>query len=306
MNSVLGVLAALLLLVFFDRLFPATAARLALGLERGRSGLKRHTAVAGSFTMPYLEGGQGEPLVLIHGFGGDKDNFTRIARFLTPHYRVIIPDLPGFGEASRDLNADYSIAGQVENICAFLEQLGLRQVHLGGNSMGGFIAAQLAAMYPDRVASLWLLDAAGTRAAHNSDLLKLYLATGELPLLLCSVKDFRALMHFVTHKPPFMPNSIWRTLVKRAVGDYPLHKKIMAQVTASPLLETQYSAINAPALIVWGEEDQILHPSGAEALHLLLPNSRVWMMPGVGHMPLLEAPAKTAMDYIDFRSAPAD
>lgn len=306
MNILLGFLVCALLLVLFDRFMPTTATRLALGLERGRSGLKRHTAVAGGFTMPYLEGGQGEPLVLIHGFGGDKDNFSRMARFLTPHYRVIIPDLPGFGEAGRDPDASYSMADQVDNVCAFLDQLGLRQVHLGGNSMGGFIAAQLAATYPERVASLWLIDAAGTRAAHNSDLLKLYLATGELPLLLRSVKDFKTLMRFVTHRPPFMPYSIWRTLARRAVADYPLHKKIMAQLTASPLLDAQYSEIATPALIVWGEEDQILHPSGAEALHLLLPNSRVRMMPGVGHMPMLEAPAKTAMDYIDFRSAPAD
>ena len=75
--------------------------------------------------MPYLEGGQGEPLVLIHGFSADKDNFTRVARFLTPHYRVICPDLPGFGDATRDPSARHGIADQVTRLKAFLGALGI-------------------------------------------------------------------------------------------------------------------------------------------------------------------------------------
>ena len=66
--------------------------------RRARLVLKRLT-IAG-LDMPYLEGGRGEALVLVHGFGGDKDNFTRLAGFLTCKYRVIIPDLPGFGDVA--------------------------------------------------------------------------------------------------------------------------------------------------------------------------------------------------------------
>ncbi|WP_461521090.1 alpha/beta fold hydrolase [Porticoccus sp.] len=301
MNMLLGLLVAALLPVFFDRLFPETAARLGLALERRYSGLRRYSAIANGFAMPFLDGGKGEPLLLIHGFAGDKDNFCRIARFLTPHYRVIIPDLPGFGEASRDLNANYSMADQVANVCAFMDQLGLQQVHLGGNSMGGFIASQLAATYPDRVASLWLLDAAGTQAAHDSDMLQEYLVTDDVPLLVRSEQDFKTLLQAATYKTPFMPYSIKKTYARRAVTDYPLHTKIMAQLTASPLLEAQFSIISTPALIVWGQEDRMLSPDGAWALHTLLPKSQVRMMPGVGHMPMLETPRQVAMDYIHYR-----
>src|SRR5471030_1702940 len=139
---ILMVLATLaVLLIVFERLAPLTAARLGLALERRRSGLRlgdvQHQQQPG-LRMPYLEGGSGDTLVLVHGFAGDKDNFTRMARFLTPHYRVICPDLPGFGDASRDPGASYAIAAQVERLRAFLDVHAPGRIHLGGNSMGGY------------------------------------------------------------------------------------------------------------------------------------------------------------------------
>ena len=70
------------LLVLLEWLLPTPLARFWLGLERRRAGLRPRIAVIGELAVPYLEGGRGEPLVLVHGFGGDKDNFTRIARHL--------------------------------------------------------------------------------------------------------------------------------------------------------------------------------------------------------------------------------
>src|ERR1700741_552414 len=105
MRIVVRVLAGVVLLLAgltaFDYLAPYTAARWGLALEQGRSGLHEARATIPGFEMPYLEGGSGEPLLLIHGFGADKNNFTRVARHLTPQFRVIAPDLPGFGAATR-------------------------------------------------------------------------------------------------------------------------------------------------------------------------------------------------------------
>jgi len=295
-------LAVLLLPWAIGRLAPTRAAQLLLALDRRLSGLQAKTCTVRGQAMPYLEGGEGDPLVLIHGFAGDKDNYTRVARYLVPHYRVIIPDLPGFGEASRDPDASYTMADQVSNLVAFLDQLGLPQVHLGGNSMGGFIAAQMAGEHPERVVSLWLLDAAGTGAAHRSDMLQHYQGTGEVPLLVRSEADFRELLKTATYRIPFMPRCVRKFYARRAMADLPLHTGIMAQLAASPPLEEQFSAIAIPALIVWGEEDRMLDPAGASALHVLLPDSRMRMMPSVGHMPMLEAPAQAASDYLGFRS----
>jgi pimeloyl-ACP methyl ester carboxylesterase len=296
-----ALLALLVFLVAFDRLAPAKATRLALRIERWRSGLRlRHSRVSG-FDMPFLAGGTGEPLVLIHGFAGDKDNFTRVARFLTPHYHVICPDLPGFGDAGRNLQANYSMTDQVERIHVFLDQLSLPRVHLGGNSMGGFIAAQFAATYPERVITLWLLDAAGTQAAHDSELMKHAVATGETPLLMHTEADFSSLMRASTHRMPFLPYSVRTTLARRGVADRELHTKILTQLAQSPLLESRYQALTTPTLIVWGAEDQILAPNGAGALNALFTDSQVHMLPGLGHLPMVEAPKQTATDYLTYQ-----
>jgi pimeloyl-ACP methyl ester carboxylesterase len=291
------------LFILATRLAPERMTQLALFAERRRSGLTARNAHVAGFDMPYLEGGSGEVLLLVHGFGGDKDNFTRIARFLTPHYRVLIPDLPGFGDASRDPEASYFMADQVARLHTFLTQLGIGQVHLGGHSMGGFIAAQFAATLPQAVASVWLLDAAGTQESYDTPMATHYRQTGETPLLLRSEEQFDTLVAAATHKAVLMPRFVRTALGRRAVADFALHSRIMQQMTKSPLLETQYRLLQTPAFIVWGAQDQLLNPEGATSLKELFPNSRVCVMEGIGHMPMVEAPQRAAHDYLEFRRA---
>ncbi len=295
---VLGALA--LLLLASDRLAPITAARLGIALERRLAGLRARTFQSHSASMPYLEGGSGDTIVLVHGFGGDKDNFNRCARFLTRSWRVLIPDLPGFGEASREPGAGYSIADQVEHLRLFLQSIGEAPVHLGGNSMGGFIVAEFAARYPAKVASLWLLDATGTAAAFDNEVFRHYHRSGDLPLLLRSPKDIKRMLQACTFRPLFVPHSVKLQLGKRGAADHALHADILRQVHLSPLLEQQFSAIATPALIVWGEQDAILNPAGAAALHAIFPASEVVMMPAVGHLPMLESPRQCAERYLAF------
>ena len=139
-------------------------------MERAHAGLARkEITLADGTHVVYLEGGSGEPLVLVHGFGADKDNFTRVARWLTPHYRVIVPDLVGFGESSHLPDVDYHYAAQAQRVRAFVQALGLQRVDLGGNSMGGGIAMSYAAQHPQEVHSLWLVDCAGIAGAPPSE-----------------------------------------------------------------------------------------------------------------------------------------
>ena len=285
------------------RMAPERVTALGLRAERRFAGLSTRSEKVGRFEMPYLEGGDedDEVLVLLHGFAGDKDNFTRAARFLTPHYRVIIPDLPGFGDATREFDANYYMSDQVRRLHIFLGQLGIDRVHLGGNSMGGFIAAQYAATYPGAVRSLWLIDPGGTAASHDSPMLQEYERSGINPLLVCTVGAFDTTIAAATHKRPFLPRFARTTLARRAVADFALHTHIMEQLQDSPLLEASYAPMATPALIVWGEEDAVLSPAGADSFSSLFPNSQVRRMPGIGHMPMLEAPRKSAEDYLAFR-----
>ncbi|WP_348694875.1 alpha/beta hydrolase [Duganella fentianensis] len=297
----LPVIALLVLLIVLaaERIAPLPVARIAMALERTRCGLRLHGE---DEAMPFLQGGSGEVLVLVHGFGADKDNFTRIAPYLTPHYRVLMPDLPGFGAAGRDPQGKYSICDQVEHLRAFLDRhAGQGKVHLGGNSMGGFIVAQFAARYPERVASLWLLDAAGTAAAQDSQALRGYRDSGALPLLVRTEGDFSEMLAYSRHRRFFLPYAVRTALARRAAADFALHEKIMQQVAASPLLEQQYTGLDTPALIVWGERDRILHPAGAAALAALYADHQCIMMADIGHLPMLEAPRQCAADYRAFR-----
>ena len=107
-----SVAAVVLAVVGFVYLAPETALRYAVDAEHGRAGLtRREIDLPGGLHYVYLEGGRGEPLMLLHGFGADKDNFTLAARFLTPHFRVIVPDHIGFGESAHPQDADYAPAG---------------------------------------------------------------------------------------------------------------------------------------------------------------------------------------------------
>jgi pimeloyl-ACP methyl ester carboxylesterase len=303
MMIVLVLAAAVAAVWIASLLAPVGLTALGLKLERRLSGLATRQARVDGFDMPYLEGGSGEVLLLIHGFGGDKDNFTRIARYLTPHYRVIIPDLPGFGEATRDPKAGYAMADQVARIHTFVSQLGITRFHIGGNSMGGFIAAQFSVPYGHMVKSLWLLDAAGTAASHNSAMLLNYQKTGKNALLVERVEDFNETIRATTHKTPFLPRFARVALGRRAVADFELHTRIMRELTESPLLEQTYQPQPTPALIVWGREDAVLNPAGAEAFRLLFPNSQVIIMDGIGHLPMAEAPEQTARDYLAYRAS---
>jgi len=301
-GRVVAVLALLLAgLVAFDFFAPYTAARLGLQLEQRRSGLHEARASIPGFEMPYLEGGQGEPLLLIHGFGAEKNNFTRVARFLTPHYRVLAPDLPGFGEASKPDSATYTIAEQVERLRAFAQGVGVKRVHLGGSSMGGFIATTWAAKYPDEVASLWLLAPAGTRAAFDSELRRHFQQTGEILLVAKTPGDHARIRAFVMSRQPFLPYSVKRVLGERAAADYPLHSRIFQQLNREAPIESTVTRIDAPALIVWGTEDRALNPKGADALKAIMPNAQAILMPGIGHLPMIEAVRQSAGDYLAFR-----
>lgn len=284
-------------------LWPVESYRIGVCAERAIAGLATRTAIVDGFTMPYLEGGRGEALVLIHGFAGDKDNFTRCARYLTPHYRVIIPDLPGFGDASRIADADHSMVAQAGRVAALMRQLGIERAHVGGNSMGGFIACELAGQYSDMVASVWLLDAAGTEASHDTPILHTYLETGAMPLLVKQEADFETLLAKTMHKRAWLPGFAVKALARRAVTDYEFHRKLFDQLHQSPLLEQRYTTIDKPCMVTWGAEDELLNPRGTDAFAKLFPNARTNIMPGLGHLPMCEDPFQAAKSYRKFRES---
>ena len=273
----------------------------AYAMERSRAGLvRKEIALADGTRIVYLEGGSGAPLVLVHGFGADKDNFTRVARYLTPHYRVIVPDLVGFGESSHRTDVDYHYAAQAQRVHDFTQALGLARFDVGGNSMGGGIAMSLAAQHPQEVASLWLIDCAGIAAAPPSELAKIITTTDANPLIITKESDFPAFIHFVMSDPPYIPGSVMNTLARERMANQPLERQVFLQI-ATDSVDAAVKGLATPTLIVWGDEDRALSVGTVPVLTALMTNARAIVMPHVGHAPMIERPQQSADDYLRFR-----
>ena len=306
MRIVKLVVAALSVVVIaaigFVYLAPEKATRFAIDVERLRSGLvRKQIDLPDGLHYVYLEGGQGEPLMLLHGFGADKDNFTRVARFLTPHFRVIVPDQIGFGESAHPQEADYAPIAQAVRLRALAQALGIQSLHLGGSSMGGHIALTYAALHPTEVKTLWLLDPGGVWTASESDLQKTISGTGHNPLLASSEDEFAGIFAFVMSDPPFIPRPMLNVMARERIRNFALEDRIFKQLRADSV-ERRATGMATPTLIVWGEKDRAINVATASVLHKLMPNSQVIIMPGIGHLPMMERPQQSAEDYLRFRS----
>ena len=274
--------------------------------ERNKSDLavKALTLSSGN-KMVYAENGNaaGEPLLLIHGFGGNKDNFTRIARQLES-YHLIMPDLLGFGESSKPMTADYRADAQATRLHELLQAKGLTSnIHVGGNSMGGAISVAYAAKYPKEVKSLWLIDSAGFWSAGVPK--SLAGATLENnPLLINKTEDFYNMYDFVMSKPPYIPKSVKAVFAQERIANKALESTILAQIVEDNVEERAkvIAEYNIPTLVVWGEEDQVIKPETVTLIKEIIPQSEVIMMPEIGHVPMIEAVKQTANDYKAFRA----
>ena len=296
----LGLFAALLALA---ALYPQKATSIAIGIERYAGGLDHKTIIVGGEAWHYLEGGpkDADVLLMIHGFGGDKDNWTRFAKSLTHTYRVIAPDLPGFGESRWHPNWDYSLFPQRDRVVDLVQALGLEQIHLIGHSMGGHLSALYAHEYPDGVMSLTLLDNAGVVSPIESDY-QLALAQGKNPLIVHSLDDFDRIIEYVAHEKPFAPWPVKRVLAQRASDRAEKNQSIFTAIKGDSTadLEPLLAQIEIPVLIIWGEYDRIIDVSSVEKMRPLLPQAEVIIMEDTGHMPMLERPSETATHYLQF------
>lgn len=308
----LAALLAVLGCVALYLISPSNFVRLAVASERWAAGLQHHEIDIPGFRVHYLDsggsglpsGGQGPPLLLVHGFGGDKDNWTRVARHLRKRYRVIAVDLPGFGESDAPRDVPYRIADQVERLHAFTQALGLSRVHLGGNSMGGNVVGTYAAKYPNEVGSLWLIACSGVSRAPQSELRQFIADTGTNPLAPGTPEQYRTMLGWVMARPPFIPGAVLDTLSARAVAARTLRDRQYADlVDEANGIDRLMVNLPIQTHVLWGEQDRVLNVRAVDVLMAILPLSSRTIMPGIGHLPMLEAPALTAEDYFAFRKA---
>ncbi|MFC4259898.1 alpha/beta fold hydrolase [Marinobacter lacisalsi] len=272
--------------------------------ERGQAGLESSELRVGDLSVAYLSNSVEEPervLLMVHGFGGNKDNWVRMAPYLPEDYRLLIPDLAGHGDSSVGSSDDYTVEAQAATLAAFLDKLGVQRVDMAGNSMGGGITVYFASRYPDRVRTIALYDPAGS-TRYPSELDEA-LARGENPLVVEEPGDMDDLMDFVLEKRPFMPWPLASVMEEKAMAREEVNEAIFEAIRSSGeimSLESVLSSVEAPALIVWGRQDRVLAPENAEVFAEGIQTSRVVLLDGVGHVPMLEVPERSANLWHDF------
>ena len=290
-------------LVALMALIPEEFTKLGIYVERSASGLNYKTVVIGDETWHYLEGGpkDAEVVLLLHGFGGNKDNWTRFSKFLTGSYRVIAPDLPGFGESAQHPDWHYSLPPQRSRMNGFTQALGLERFHVVGHSMGGHLAALYTHKYPGQVLSMALFNNAGIVAPNESEMQRL-LAEGKNPLIVNTLEDFDRLLTIVFYNKPFVPWPVKGVLAQDAIDHAEFNQFIFESYKSDSFsgLEPILSYIENPVLILWGEYDRVLDVSSVKVMRPLLPRVEVVIMKDTGHAPMLERPAETAAHYLAF------
>lgn len=233
--------------------------------------------------------------VLIHGFTAEAANWFRLAMRLDRDRCLIVPDLPGFGGSDAPPGLSYAIPDQTARLQAFLRAVRPQgTLDVVGSSMGGHIALRLALDDPGRVHSLTLMDAGGIRSPQPSDQDRRVLAGERNGFDIRRPEEFEDFLTLGMAQVPWMPPSVRRALAATFIARNGAYQAIFAQIYHRDLEDARVGGLRLPVLVLWGERDRLLHVSMAEAFGRAIPGARVVILPGIGHLPMLEAPGAAA------------
>jgi pimeloyl-ACP methyl ester carboxylesterase len=227
-----------------------------------RRGLRSETALLGDANVHYWEGGEGPPVVLLHGFGASAiwqwhEQVGPLAR----NHRVIVPDLLWFG-GSWSKRRDFSIDHQLEAVIALLDHLGVQQADFVGISYGGILAHELAAMHPDRVRRLAILDSPGrayTAADHTAMLERFEVDDVGQLLVPDSPEDIEVLLGLGYYKPPKTPRWVQSQVLDGMYSEFREEKILLLESLLEQLdeLDRRPGQVTHETLLIWGDNDRV-------------------------------------------------
>jgi pimeloyl-ACP methyl ester carboxylesterase len=243
-----------------------------------RVGIHSYSLILDGQELHYIEGGTGEPVVLVHGLGGSaQQDWAELIPYLLGSGRhVYAMDLLGFGESAKPPDRNYSIMEQARLVETFLDSKRLDRVALAGGSMGGWIAATVALDQPQRVRQLVLFDSAGLsfHVGFDPALFR--------PQTLAQVDGLMAVL--MPHPQP-MPDFVKRDLIRNVKRDGWIVERALASMrTGADLLDQRFVALKMPMLLVWGKQDVLTPLTVGEAMHHAAPQSVLEVYDGCGHI----------------------
>ncbi|MDX2003569.1 MAG: alpha/beta hydrolase [Chitinophagales bacterium] len=261
--------------------------------------------------LHYTEAGQGPTVLLIHGFGGNFSNFDSLAPKLADSYRVVCVDLPGFGLSDQPRAEGLLAPLYHEYFNMLFDTLHIDSALVIGNSMGGWMAWELAASHPDKVRKLVLLNSAGydlDRVKKNlgrlelldTKLFKLLSARG-IPMFMSNYNAhrIRAKDAYVNPEEVMLHNAL-----TNREGNF---QNLARMANSTELPDTaNIQKVACPTLIVWGDDDRIVPVEHAQRFKRDIPDSRMLIYEKCGHVPQLEVSGKLAKDIKAFFGEPSN
>ena len=260
-------------------------------------GCQKTFVARGGLKVHYLEAGEGQAVLLVHGLGTSMVTwYCNIDALVSGGYRVLALDLPGHGDSDKPKDLDYAPAGAAELIHQFLIELELDRISLVGNSAGGLVVALFSLAYPQQVEKL-VLVAPGGLGRHITWLLRIVSVPvlGELfyrPRLQSSMGLARRMFF----SPPPIWAEVWPEMERvrnlpgarhAAIQSIRSSVDLLGQRRKSYILD-RLRDLKCPQLTIWGEEDSIIPVSHAAAVRRALPRSVTRVIPECGHWPHME------------------
>lgn len=235
--------------------------------------------IKSSGKFKYVQEGQGESLVLLHGLFGALSNFKDLVDAFKEKYTVYIPMLPLY-----DLtNLDTSVAGLAKHVAKFIEHKNLNNVHILGNSLGGHIALVYALKSPERIKTITLTGSSGL---FENGMGETYPKRGD--------KDYIRKKVELTFYDPSSASEELVEEVYNIVNNRLKAVKIiyLAKSAIRHHLGEELKNIKQPVCLIWGKNDTITPPMVAEEFKKLLPNSELHWIDKCGHAPMMEVPGE--------------
>jgi pimeloyl-ACP methyl ester carboxylesterase len=223
----------------------------------------------------WLERGAGEPVVLLHGLLGAKDQWEAALDALEGLYRPIALDLPIFDLAVTDVSS----AGLAEFVRRFMDAVHIPRAVVGGNSLGALVAIELARAHPERVSGLILTGFSGQIEQSMTARVTRHPTT----------EAARATLEAFFHEPSIVPTALVEA-VRRVLSVRALARRALRATRSgrASRIEVRLCEIGVPTLLLWGKEDQITPVWVAERFHALIPDAELIVLPNCGHFPMLE------------------
>ncbi|MCH8187195.1 MAG: acetoin dehydrogenase dihydrolipoyllysine-residue acetyltransferase subunit [Proteobacteria bacterium] len=233
-----------------------------------------------------VRGDEGPAVLLIHGFGGDLDNWLFNMDALAEKAKVYALDLPGHGQSTKRI-ADPGLSGLANAVRAFMDTVGVKSAHLVGHSLGGAVAATVASDAPDRVLSLSLVCAAGLGPEINSAYIDGFVTA-------VSRRDLKPVLQLLFADAKLVSRAMVEDLLKYKRLDgvrealTQLSSDLFADGRQSTILSGQISELGVRTLVIWGAEDRVIPASHARNLDA----ADVEIIEHAGHMVQMEQAAK--------------